>query len=227
MADTSYLDRTLTAFYDHRADAEKAMVRVTDLGVPDVRMTGGEDFAGREDAGRDRSIWESISDFFFPPEDGETYAEGLRRGGFLVTARNVSPELHDQVLDILDDDGSIDLDERADNWRSEGWTGTSASALGRRDLDDATDDVGGHAPAADASAPPLATVPIPGAGGALGMPGSNAAAADPTSPGAQDALRAGRRDTSHGRTRARSYTLDSTDDDRAAERRRIAESIDH
>lgn len=226
MADTSYFDRTLTAFYDHRAEAEKAMVRVTDLGIADVRMTGGEDFAGREDAGRDRSIWDSISDFFFPPEDSETYAEGLRRGGFLVTARNVPPELHDQVLDILDDDGSIDLDQRADNWRAEGWTGTSGSALGRKGPDTVAD-VEEDARAAEVSTPPLATVPIPGVGGAAGMPGRTAAAADPTSPGAQDELRTGRRDMSHGRIRARSYALDPADDDRAAERRRIAESIDH
>lgn len=59
--------------------------------------------------------------------DAHTYSEGVRRGGTLVTAR-----VHDanapKVMDILEEHGSIDLDERAENWRAEGWTAPQASA---------------------------------------------------------------------------------------------------
>lgn len=96
------------------------MVRLSNLGIGDVRVTGGEEFAGREDVGRDRGLWESISDFFFPAEDRATCAEGLPRGGFLVTATNVPADHYDEALEILDAEGLVDLGERAESWRAEG-----------------------------------------------------------------------------------------------------------
>jgi uncharacterized protein (TIGR02271 family) len=74
-----------------------------------------------------------LKDFFLPEEDRYTYSEGLRRGGYLVTVRTESA-LHDRALTILDDEGTIDIDERAASWRKEGWvpqgapTRTSTSA---------------------------------------------------------------------------------------------------
>jgi hypothetical protein len=51
-----------------------------------------------------------------------SYAEGISRGGTLVTVR--ADETHySHAVDILDDDGTVDMDERETNWRSEGWTG--------------------------------------------------------------------------------------------------------
>lgn len=58
--------------------------------------------------------------------EAETYAEGVRRGGTLVTAR-VDDARADRALAILDKHGSIDLDERAQGWRAEGWTGGGAT----------------------------------------------------------------------------------------------------
>ncbi|MDP4022589.1 hypothetical protein Q8W71_08150 [Methylobacterium sp. NEAU 140] len=57
--------------------------------------------------------------------EARTYAEGVRRGGTLVTVR-VDADRADRVLEILDAAGSIDLDERAENWRAQGWTGGTA-----------------------------------------------------------------------------------------------------
>ncbi|CAA9314191.1 MAG: hypothetical protein AVDCRST_MAG90-659 [uncultured Microvirga sp.] len=54
--------------------------------------------------------------------DAEAYAEGVRRGGTLVTAR-VEEAHFERALDILDDEGTIDMDEREKTWRAEGWTG--------------------------------------------------------------------------------------------------------
>jgi hypothetical protein len=54
--------------------------------------------------------------------EAETYAEGVRRGGTLVTVR-ADESRADRVLTLLDRAGSIDLDERAEGWRAEGWTG--------------------------------------------------------------------------------------------------------
>ena len=58
--------------------------------------------------------------------EAETYAEGVRRGGTLVTVRAEDHQA-DRVMAILDRAGSIDLDERAEGWRAEGWTGGPAT----------------------------------------------------------------------------------------------------
>lgn len=60
-------------------------------------------------------------------DEGEAaaYAEGVRRGGTLVTVRAEGSRA-EQALSILDQAGSIDLDERAGGWRAQGWTGGTA-----------------------------------------------------------------------------------------------------
>src|SRR5215218_2151479 len=61
-----------------------------------------------------------------PEHDAHAYAEGVRRGGALVTVRATESEV-DRIVDILDDEGTVDFDERETAWRSEGWTGASAT----------------------------------------------------------------------------------------------------
>lgn len=49
------------------------------------------------------------------------YAEGVRRGGTLVTV-HVDEHMAQDVAEILDDYDPVDLESRADRWREEGWT---------------------------------------------------------------------------------------------------------
>ncbi|MCJ2013414.1 hypothetical protein [Methylobacterium sp. J-076] len=58
--------------------------------------------------------------------EAAAYAEGVRRGGTLVTVRSEEGRT-EQVIAALKEAGSIDLDERAQGWRSEGWTGGTAA----------------------------------------------------------------------------------------------------
>ncbi|WP_373696786.1 YsnF/AvaK domain-containing protein, partial [Microvirga yunnanensis] len=48
--------------------------------------------------------------------DAHAYAEGVRRGGALVTVRASDTEV-DRIVDILDDEGTVDFDERENTWR--------------------------------------------------------------------------------------------------------------
>ncbi|TCR70985.1 hypothetical protein EV561_13716 [Rhizobium sp. BK376] len=85
-------------------------------------MPGYEaDGEGAATAGEGSKFWPRLGDWFFPDEDRDVYAEGLRRGGFLVSA-SVDKNNYETAHGILDSEGSIDLDERADLWREEGWT---------------------------------------------------------------------------------------------------------
>jgi uncharacterized protein (TIGR02271 family) len=57
-----------------------------------------------------------------PEEHAHSYAEGVRRGGTLVTVR--TDDAHqDRVVSILDENGSVDMEERERDWRSQGWKG--------------------------------------------------------------------------------------------------------
>jgi hypothetical protein len=69
-----------------------------------------------------RAFWEELKDFFLPVEDRYAYAEGLRRGGFVLSVRSDDTN-YTRVLDILDRDGALDLDKQEASWRGEGWTG--------------------------------------------------------------------------------------------------------
>lgn len=116
---------TLTAFFDSRDDAEKAIERLKDAGITadSIRFLPGyeADGDGAAVASDERSgFWSKLEDWLFPDDDRAVYAEGLNRGGFLVSVQ-VDDASYDTAHDILDDEGSIDMDERADHWRREGW----------------------------------------------------------------------------------------------------------
>lgn len=56
-----------------------------------------------------------------------SYAEGINRGGTLVTVRT-EQDMASDVTDILDDDGTVDMGARESSWRTEGWSGTYSGA---------------------------------------------------------------------------------------------------
>lgn len=65
-------------------------------------------------------------------EEAEMYSEHVRRGGSVV-AVNTNDTRAQQAADILNQDGAFDVDERAESWRSEGWSGPAiAEPRGRR-----------------------------------------------------------------------------------------------
>jgi uncharacterized protein (TIGR02271 family) len=55
-----------------------------------------------------------------PDEDANLYAEGVRRGGTLVTV-SAADDMAMRASDILNRHGAVDIDSRGENWRSRGW----------------------------------------------------------------------------------------------------------
>jgi uncharacterized protein (TIGR02271 family) len=273
--------RMVTAFFDSRSDVEDAIERLADAGVPrdSIRFLPGDERDPPDDAGdaartEPRGLWDSLGDMFLPDEDRGTYAEGLRRGGYLISV-HVSDEQYERVLDILDDEGTIDIDERAESWRSKGWTGSSgastADVLSGSTANLTTSDARTTSGASDGrstgTGTTVETAGTTGGVGAIGTGTANSlsddmAATDPTSatsvpqvsggsrsadldtdtstrlgrdvevassretglagteaslsdrgdqviPVAQEQLRVGKRDVSHGRVRIRSYVVET------------------
>ena len=58
-----------------------------------------------------------------PEEDAHYYAEGVRRGGILVTVATDDEREADAAADILRRHGAVDIDERATEWKKQGWQG--------------------------------------------------------------------------------------------------------
>ncbi len=64
----------------------------------------------------------ALVDMGIPEETAGYYAEGVRRGGTLVTVQ-VEDFMTDKAVDILNRHNPIDLNERVSTWRQSGWSG--------------------------------------------------------------------------------------------------------
>ena len=62
-----------------------------------------------------------------PEADAHVYAEGVRRGGSLVSAR-VNDDLADTARSILSDERAVDVQARSERYRGEGWSRFDESA---------------------------------------------------------------------------------------------------
>lgn len=123
------MSTTITALFDSRADAELGRQRLLDAGIPadDLRIhdqsaTGtASGYSTRQEPG----FWASLKNAFLPDEDRHMYEEGVRRGGYLLTA-DVNDDHVDDAVRLLDEADSVDIDDRASQWRNEGWDYQSA-----------------------------------------------------------------------------------------------------
>lgn len=131
MADSTYGSRTLTAMFDTDAEAQRAVARLRDAGISDsnIRVTAGSQSSYSSETSststtgysdEHKGFWESLGDFFFPDEDRYAYAEGLSRGATMVAVSGYDEAHHDVIVDILDDEGSVDLSARETEWKSSG-----------------------------------------------------------------------------------------------------------
>ncbi len=64
-----------------------------------------------------------LMDVGIPENEAHYYAEGLRRGGAVVTVSTQDEMMIDRATNIFERNGAADIDRRADEWRQSGWTG--------------------------------------------------------------------------------------------------------
>jgi uncharacterized protein (TIGR02271 family) len=58
-----------------------------------------------------------------PEDEAHYYAEGVRRGGTLITLHARDERMAQCAAQVMRQHGAIDIDQRAEQWRQEGWTG--------------------------------------------------------------------------------------------------------
>jgi uncharacterized protein (TIGR02271 family) len=121
------MSRTVTAFFDDRAEAEAARTRLTQSRIDVDRVqiidkSNSDAGTGGNGSSDGQGFWASLKTAFLPEEDGYAYEEGMRRGGYLLCAQ-VDEDQADEAMRILDEGGSVDFDQRQEQWKSEGWSG--------------------------------------------------------------------------------------------------------
>lgn len=62
-----------------------------------------------------------------PEEDANYYAEGVRRGGTLISV-DAADDRAERAVAIMKRHGAVEIDKRAAEWRNEGWSGFDSTA---------------------------------------------------------------------------------------------------
>ena len=227
---------TITAFFESRADADSAAAKLRQSGVAATDVTvspeNAKDEYGLYDddgtttaAPKKTGFWASLEDMFGGTDDHATYAEGVRRGHVMLTARVADAQL-DRAVAIVEEHGSIDLDEHEETWRSEGWAGapadTSSSAATMATAGGAmglamggntaptrvveTETVTARAPVtAPAPQPPKAAAPRSG----VSTVGTAGRGSEDVLQVVEERLNVGKRAVSRGKVRLHSYVVEN------------------
>ena len=191
--------RTITALFDHRSEAMQAVEELVRDGVPRtaIRVTPEQDFgstttATSYDTNRDeKGFWATLGDLFMPDEDRHTYAEAMHRGSIMVSA-SVDGAHADRAEDILEQHGTVNVDEREATWRKEGWAGYSAGL------------------ATTGSVETTSTANLTGATAASAALGKrDMADGDEVVSEVEEQLRVGKRQVNSGRVKVRSYVVET------------------
>ena len=113
---------TISAFFEDDAKAASAVGRLEVGGIPetDIRLLGGVG-ASASSGG----LIGGLTSSGIQEDHAHAYAEGIRRGGSLVTAK-VEQRLVEKAIGILDGEGRVNIDEQMTAWRRDGWSGRHA-----------------------------------------------------------------------------------------------------
>jgi uncharacterized protein (TIGR02271 family) len=110
---------------------------------------------------------------------------------------------------ILDSANAIDIDERAESWRAEGWAGWSGTAAGTSTEVGSATSVSPVVASVRAENLDAEAVASPREAGLTGAESRLSDRGEEVLPVAEERLRVGKRDVSHGRVRIRSYVVET------------------
>src|SRR5271155_2740920 len=118
------MKRTVTALYETREEAERALTAL------EAQQLAGEaeirDADHPEAKGHHRGLGGWLSDLFSGHHDHHLYAEGLRRGHFLLVA--TVDDLNETRAATVMDAAAMNLGAVEQKWGGEGWASEAARA---------------------------------------------------------------------------------------------------
>ena len=203
---------TVTAMYSTRQDAETAAAAIrqdTAIGATNVQILPEQDDGTTTTgtASHESGFLASLSNFFMPDEDRYGYAEGMRRGDYLVAVD--TDDVHaDRVMDVLEQHGAIDMDTEETRWRSEGWRGWHGNEPSSAATASSGATTGGtYIPQAAETRLSGADVTGTGVTGGVGTTGTTEPSE--TIPLAEETLRVGKRQINTGRVGVRTYVVET------------------
>ena len=131
------MNRTITAMFDTRADAEAGKQRLiaANIDTDNVRIHDQSSEGYNQDSSSttastgQNGMWGSVKNAMLPDEDRHTYEEGIRRGGVVLSA-DVDDDEVDAAVRALEETSCVDMEDRSKSWRNEGWTGPQAAIAG-------------------------------------------------------------------------------------------------
>jgi uncharacterized protein (TIGR02271 family) len=132
------MDNTVVGVYDSKSEAQGAMNELLASGFSrgDVRMNPEDSSAAASNAGMSGTsgAGHGIGHFFrnlFGLDDtdnsSDMYSEAVRRGSIVLVVDVENAEQRDRAMDVMNRYNPIDIDERATQWRSRGWSVYDAS----------------------------------------------------------------------------------------------------
>lgn len=134
------MENTVVGVYDSYAQAQNAMNELLSSGFSrsDIQLNPESDTSMQTTARTDtKESGSGIGNFFrslFGMDDdddrqhGDIYSEAVRRGSCVLTVHADSDDQRDRATDIMNRYDPIDINERTDQWRSQGWSGYDESA---------------------------------------------------------------------------------------------------
>lgn len=108
--------KTAVALYDTENEAQQVISELTNVGFSRSNMRRLDD--------NDSDSISTLTSAGLPRSDADAYFEGMRRGGHLVMITTDDDEI-DTAVDIMDRYNSVNIQERAEMWRGEGWSADS------------------------------------------------------------------------------------------------------
>lgn len=219
--------RTITGLFDSRAEAERTVeTLVQQYGIDrnnvQVHAAGTENVsAGTTDQRSEdhHGFLASMKNLFLPDEDRAVYAEGLRRGGIMVSVQVPDNQL-DSAMDAFEQNGAVDLDTREQEWRQSGWTGGNmAGATAGASIAGLTTHGGdavlgassdGTRTGVSATTTGSTTAaPLAATGSATSTTRTAAVGGEEAIPVVEERLVVGKREVTSGRVRIRAYTVET------------------
>lgn len=114
------MKRTVSALYDTREDAERAVAALKQHGL--ATEADIHDLQGSERQGPhgEHGILGRMHSLFGRHQDAHLYGEALRRGHVLLTAK-VDESKETFAAEVMDAAQPVNLDSQEETWRAEGW----------------------------------------------------------------------------------------------------------